>query len=150
MTCIALRYVRQCTTSGHPHESRHIFGALKMNLSRGWARLCCCDFFLRTAAHADDDKPPASEKLVHWGLHRQLVDFFFGESISACSSLNESSSCVDSSRKRPILSPSCFIVPRIFCLNRTTTMSSMTSGDIFLYINYKYILNSFALHFGWT
>ena len=31
-------------------------------------------YFLRTAAHTDDDKPPASEKLVHWGF---LLIFFF-------------------------------------------------------------------------
>ena len=70
ITRTAILYVGQCTTSGLPHESRHIFRALRMNLAHGQAQLCCCDFiFLRAEAHTDDDKPLAREKLVHWFLH---------------------------------------------------------------------------------
>ena len=43
ITCAAILHVRQCTTSDLPHESRRIFRALKMNLARGQARLCCFD-----------------------------------------------------------------------------------------------------------
>ena len=44
-------YVRQCTTSGLPHKCRHTFRALKMNLARGQARLCCCDFIFNARRH---------------------------------------------------------------------------------------------------
>ena len=72
--------------------------------------------FLRTEAHTDNDKPPASEKPVPWFLHRQLVDFFSSELISARLWWIKSSSCYIFSRKRLSLTPSCLIVPRCFCL----------------------------------
>ena len=49
ITCTAVLYVRQCTTSGLPHESRHIFRAL--NRARGRARLCCRDFCFYAQRH---------------------------------------------------------------------------------------------------
>ena len=81
-------------------------------------------YFLHPEEHTDDDKLPAREKLVHWFLHRIDSLFFWGELISARSSLNTSSFCIFS-RKRPSLVPSCITVPRIFCLNGTTTISSL-------------------------
>ena len=50
-TCTAVLHVRQCTTSGLPHKNRHLFRALKMNLARGQARLCCCDFIFNARRH---------------------------------------------------------------------------------------------------
>ena len=77
-TCTAvLLCVRQCTTSGLPHESRHTLRALKWIWLEGKPGCAAMTLLLPTEAHTDDDKSPASEKLVHWLLHRQLVDFFF-------------------------------------------------------------------------
>ena len=125
ITCTAILCVEQCTTSGLPHESRHMFRALK-NLARGQARLCCCDFIFCALRHTPttiNRRRERSSTLI-FALNRQLVGGGVGELISARSSLNKSS-CYIFSRKRPSLIPSALIVPRFFCLNETTTMSSL-------------------------
>ena len=110
IACTAVLHERQCTTSGLPNESRHKFRALKMNLARGQARLCCCDFIFYAQRHTPTsiNRPRARSS---------YIDFF--------PLIIKESSCYISSRKCSRLIPSCLIVPPIFWLNGTTTMSSL-------------------------
>ena len=79
ITCTAVLYVRQCATSGLPHKSRHIFRALKMNLDRGHARLCCCDFIFYAQRHMKRtiNRPRARSSYIDSNI-RQLVAFWEG------------------------------------------------------------------------
>ena len=76
ITCTAVLHVRQCTTSGLPHESRHIFRALKLNLARGQARLCCCDFIFYAQRHTPTtiNRPRATRLYIDFDIDRQLID----------------------------------------------------------------------------
>ena len=78
ITCTEVLHVRQCTTSGLPHESRDIFRALKMNLARGQARLCGCDFIFYSQRHAPRtiNRPRARSSYIHFYIDSIL--FFFG------------------------------------------------------------------------
>ena len=83
-------------------------------------------FFTHRGTHRQRYKPPASEKLMHWSFHGQLVGFCFGELISARSSLNRSS-CYSFSRKRPSLIPGC-----LFC------SSNFLSKEDHYYVEFRH------------
>ena len=74
ITCTAIiLYVRQCTTSGLPHESRYIFRALKMKLAREQARLCCCDFIFYAGRHTPTTINRPRERSLYIDLYICLL-----------------------------------------------------------------------------
>ena len=111
-----------CTDDNAPPQASRtkadvMLRALMINLAGGQARLCCCGFVFYSRRHTTTTTHRPRGTSSYRNFYMDSLSIFPSELISAHSSRNISSSCYVFSGKRPILVPSCLIVPRCFCLN---------------------------------